>query len=150
MQDKRDDGSSPEPAQTPTTPMQAQQKRHTDNRDALHALAKDAQNVAAHSLILQERSRRTLDAARAIHARSRDLECPQDPRMTVPEACHLVGICERTLRLTLREPALAARVQQGTRKAGTFYKAIQLLPPDLVEELQLRFAPKKKAAHYAQ
>lgn len=118
--------------------------RHADNQDALHALAKDMHNVTAHSQALRERTRRTISAARATRAHPADRL--QDPRLTVPEACRLVGVCERTLRVALRAPALAARVEQGTRKVGTFYKAVLLLPPDLVDDLQLHFPANKKAA----
>ncbi len=111
--------------------------RHADNPDALHALAKDMHNVTAHSEALRERTRCTISATRAHPA-----DCLQDPRLTVPEACRLVGVCERTLR----EPALGARVEQGTRKVGTFYKDVLLLPPDLVDDLQLHFPTNKKAA----
>ncbi len=118
--------------------------RHADNPDALHALAKDVHNVAARSEALRERTRRTISAARATRAHPADRL--QDPRLTVPEACRLVGVCERTLRAALREPALAACVEQGTRKVGTFYKDVLLLPPDLMDDLQLHFPAKKTTA----
>lgn len=144
MQDKRECAPKPAPAQTPMPPMEACQTRRADTRDTLHALAKDVHSVTAHSQVLQDNSRRTLEAVRATRARSRLLERPQDLRMTVPEACRIVGVCERTLRLTLREPEIAERAQEGTRKVGTFYKTVPLLPPDLVDDLHLRFAQKKK------
>ncbi len=147
MQDKPDSASEPEPAQTPTTPRKARRLRHGESRDTLYALAKDLQNVTAHSQVLHDQAQRTLDAVRATRARAAVPSPPQDLRLTVPEACRIIGVCERALRLSLREPALAARTQEGTRKAGTFYKTLQLLPPDLVDDLQLRFSQTKKRRH---
>lgn len=144
MQNKPPRSPSPKNAHPLPTPMEAQQMRHAGTRDTLHALAKDLHNVAAHSQALQDQSWRTIDASRA--TRAHPANRLQDPRLTVPEACRLVGVCERTLRVALREPALAARLEQGTRKVGTFYKDVLLLPPDLMDDLQLHFPAKKNAA----
>jgi len=137
--------AKPEPAQAPVTSMDAQRQRHAKSRDTLHALAKDVQSVTAHSQVLQEKSRRTLNATRAARVHSPVIPAPQDLCLTVPEASRVLGVCERTLRLTLREPEIAARAQEGTRKVGTFYKTILLLPADLVNDLHLRFTRNKKA-----
>lgn len=142
MQDNPELSPEFNPAHFSPTPMETQKRRYASARDTLHALAKGLHNVAAKSQALQDQSRRTIDASRATRAHARLLERPQDPRLTVPEACRIVGVCERTLR----EPALAARVEQGTRKVGTFYKDVLLLPPDLVDDFQLHIPTNKKAA----
>lgn len=143
MKPKPLSGPAPELDQPPPAPMEAPRPRRADTRDTLHALAKDVQSVTAHAQVLHEQARHAIDAARATRARAAVSNRPQDMRLTVPEACRLVGVCERTLRVALREPGLAARLQEGTRKVGTFYKAVQLLPPALVDDLQLRYAQKK-------
>ena len=69
-----------------------------------------------------------------------------DCLLTVPQASRHIGVCERTLRHALREPAVADQVLHGSRKVGTFYKTVQLLPPTLVAHLAARLKKQKRSA----
>lgn len=139
----RSEDASDAPITAPT-PLQPSVP-HGAAHDTLHALAKDLRSVTRRSQALHEQAQRAKDTARALCAR---LLAPPPPaldlRLTVPQACLAIGICERTLRIVLRETGMPARTEQARRKAGTFYKNVLLLPPDLVEELRMRFLPKQR------
>ncbi len=112
--------------------------RLEDSQDTAAVLAKDASQVKSHARALRAQSTR----ARADACQIRQA-LPPDTLLSVTQAAAVLGICERTLRAWLHEPGNAPRVCEGTRKAGTFYKPVQLLPPDLIQDLAQRAAKLK-------
>ncbi len=125
------------------------QSRLQESQEAAKALAKDAAALSRQAQALTERARQARQMAQRLRAQRHGLAAPvpalpePDALLTVMQACAVIGVCERTLRHALREPALSARVQHETRRAGTFHKLVMLLPPNLVAELaQSLRAPK--------
>ncbi len=112
-----------------------------ENQAASRELAKDANQLSHQSRVLRDRA--ALARAEARRLRAGHAAPAPALSVTVPTACLHLGVCERTLRRVLLEPDIQERVLYHNRRNGIFYRYTLLLPPDLMDDLAVRFAEKK-------
>lgn len=116
-----------------------------ESQAAAKALTKDAAALSRQAAHLQARAAEARAAAQEARAQAGQPHSFLLPSLllTIPEAARHLQVPERTLRVVLAEPDLQAQLIERTRKVGIYYKFIPLLPPDLMDSLNLRFEGRK-------